>query len=77
MSRKTGIEVLAELGCDVHVKRTTVIMFTSSGHPQDINRCYELGANAYIAKPSMLSKLVSTLTRIIEFWGTCKFPSRH
>src|SRR5262245_59023479 len=77
MPRKTGIEVLAELGHDVQVKRTPVIMFTSSDHPQEINRCYELGANAYLAKPSGLPQLVSTLSGLIEFWGTCKLATRQ
>jgi CheY-like chemotaxis protein len=34
-----------------------VIMFTSSTLQHDIDRCYELGANAYIAKPTDLSQV--------------------
>jgi len=75
MPRKTGIDVLVELGQDQDLKRTPVIIFTSSDHPEDINRCYELGANAYIAKPTGLPNLVSAMTSIIDFWGSCKFPN--
>jgi CheY-like chemotaxis protein len=73
MPRKTGIEVLTARGHDPQLKCIPVIMFTSSTLQQDINRCYELGANAYIAKPAGLAQLTTTLTGIIGFWGLCEF----
>jgi CheY-like chemotaxis protein len=76
MPRKTGIDVLTELGHDSQLKCIPIIMFTSSTLQHDINRCYELGANAYIAKPAGLAQLTTTLTGIIDFWGLCEFHKR-
>jgi two-component system, chemotaxis family, response regulator Rcp1 len=76
MPRKTGIDVLAALGHDPELKCIPVIMFTTSTHPHDINRCYELGANAYIAKPAGVSNLVTALKGILDFWGLCEFHKR-
>jgi two-component system response regulator len=72
MPRKTGLEVLAARGHDPQLKCIPVIMFTTSTHPHDINRCYELGANAYITKPAELPQLVTALKRILDFWGSCE-----
>jgi chemotaxis family two-component system response regulator Rcp1 len=72
MPRKTGMEVLAARGHDPRLKCIPVIMFTTSTLPHDINRCYELGANAYIAKPMGLPQLVTALKRIINFWESCE-----
>jgi CheY-like chemotaxis protein len=76
MPRKTGLDVLAARGQDQHLRCIPVIMFTTSTHPHDINRCYELGANAYIAKPAGLAKLTTALKGIIDFWGSCEFSMR-
>jgi CheY-like chemotaxis protein len=72
MPRKTGIDVLAARGQDPRLKCIPVIMFTTSRHPHDINRCYELGANAYITKPTGLPQLVTALKRILDFWESCE-----
>jgi chemotaxis family two-component system response regulator Rcp1 len=76
MPRKTGIDVLTELGHDPQLKCIPVIMFTSSTLQHDINRCYELGANAYIAKPAGIAQLTTILTGILDFWGLCEFHKR-
>ena len=76
MPRKTGIEVLTALGHDPQLKCMPIIMFTTSTLQHDINRCYELGANAYIAKPAGLAMLTTTLKGILDFWGRCEFPKR-
>jgi two-component system, chemotaxis family, response regulator Rcp1 len=74
MPRTSGFEVLAARGHDLHLKCLPVIMLTSSTHPRDVTRCYELGANAYIAKPAGIPKLVTILKGILDFWDRCEFP---
>ena len=64
--------LLAALGQDPQLKCIPVIMFTSSTLQHDIKRCYELGANAYITKPSGLPQLVIALKRILDFWESCE-----
>src|SRR5215510_6532688 len=51
MPRKNGLEVLEWLKKDTLLRRIPVIIVSSSDMPADINRAYELGANAYMVKP--------------------------
>ena len=52
-----------------------VIVFTSSSLPRDIERAYELGANAFITKPSDFHEFCRTLARVASFWfGIATLP---
>jgi len=76
MPVKNGFEVLATLAHDVQLKCIPTIVLTTSTRPEDINRCYELGANAYLEKPIGLDTLVALMKSIVDFWGRCKFRMR-
>ena len=73
MPVKNGFEVLATLAHDVQLKCIPTLVLTTSTRPEDITRCYELGANAYLEKPAGLAKLYDVITAVVEFWGVCKF----
>jgi CheY-like chemotaxis protein len=45
-----------------------VVMLTSSRHSVDINRAYELGANAYMVKPDTSLELIELLGGVKKFW---------
>jgi CheY-like chemotaxis protein len=47
-----GLEVLRWVRHQPHLGSLVVSMFTSSDNPVDINTAFQLGANAYIVKPS-------------------------
>jgi CheY-like chemotaxis protein len=70
MPRKTGLEVLAWIRGQEHLKRLLVVVFTSSKHDQDINKAYELGANSYLVKPVGFDALLETVKNIQTYWGT-------
>ena len=76
MPVKNGFDVLAALAHDVQLKCIPTIVLTTSTRPEDITRCYELSANAYLEKPAGLAKLYDVITAVIEFWGACKFRLR-
>ncbi len=76
MPRKNGFEVLAALEQDLYLKCIPVIILTTSRLPDDINRCYALGANAYLNKPIGLEELYALLRATVEFWSQCKFHPR-
>jgi len=46
-----GFEVLERIKSSQRLKHIPVIMLTSTDHPREVKRCYDLGANAYIIKP--------------------------
>src|SRR5215211_3851511 len=56
MPRMDGLEVLRTIKKDARLKRTPVVMLTSSRQEIDLVGSYEGGANAYVVKPVDFSK---------------------
>lgn len=76
LPKRSGLEVLRWLREQPILRRIPTIVFTSSTETDDINRAYELGANAYLVKPVDMEGLISTLRRVQEFWiGTTWRPT--
>ena len=57
MPLKDGFETLQEIKTDPCLRRIPVVVFTSSGHVESVQRGYELGCNAFIQKPIGLAPL--------------------
>lgn len=69
LPRRSGFEVLSWIRRDMRpLRRTPVVMLTSSRHAVDINRAYELGANAYTVKPDTQADMIRLLAAIQAFW---------
>ncbi|WP_036256217.1 response regulator [Methylocapsa acidiphila] len=47
----SGIDILVKLKGNVHTGRCPVIILTTTDDQNDIQRCYDLGANVYVTKP--------------------------
>jgi hypothetical protein len=43
--------------------------------PQDVNRAYELGANAYMVKPADYRALERLFRTIADFWNAGETPT--
>ncbi|HWQ90290.1 MAG TPA: response regulator [Clostridia bacterium] len=70
MPRKTGFEVLEWVkGDDRNLRRIPVVIVSSSDNPADINRAYELGANAYMVKPVDFRAVEHLFQAITQYWG--------
>jgi CheY-like chemotaxis protein len=67
MPRKSGFEVLTWIRSNPELRRMPVFIFTSSRHQEDIDRAYELGANAYLVKPVGFERLVEEL-KALDVW---------
>jgi two-component system, chemotaxis family, response regulator Rcp1 len=70
---KSGFEVLAELQADPERRFIPVVVFTGTANPLEVNRCYELGANAYMVKPPTLEAYVRKIQATVLFWQACQF----
>lgn len=46
-----GHEVLEEIKGNERLKVIPVIMLTSSDDPREVQRCYDMGCNAFVTKP--------------------------
>jgi CheY-like chemotaxis protein len=74
MPRVNGFEVLKWLKEHEQCKVVPTIVFSSSDEPEDIERAYQLGANAYFVKPATADKLERMLRCAYDFWGLCAKP---
>jgi CheY-like chemotaxis protein len=70
MPRVNGFEVLRQIKSDPRLKGVPVVMFTSSREGSDLNRSYDLGANAYVVKPVDFQEFNEVLQQISRFWMT-------
>ncbi len=70
MPRLTGFEVLEWVkGNSKPLRRIPVVVVSSSDNPADINRAYELGANAYMVKPMDFRAVEHLFESITHYWG--------
>lgn len=70
MPRRSGFEVLEWVkGSGGPMRRIPVIIVSSSDSPDDINRAYELGANAYMIKPMDYRAVEHLFESITHYWG--------
>jgi CheY-like chemotaxis protein len=70
MPRKTGFEVLEWVKRDSKpLRRIPIVIVSSSDNPADINRAYELGANAYMVKPMDFRAVEHLFASITHYWG--------
>lgn len=68
MPRMDGREVLKILKSEPQLRKIPVVVLTTSKADRDINDCYDLGANCYIAKPSSFDVFTDTISTLIKFW---------
>jgi len=71
LPRKDGHAVLAEVKTHPVLRRTPVVVFSTSRAQRDILGCYELGANSYVSKPGDLDGFLAAVTSIERFWFDC------
>lgn len=70
LPRVMGLEVLRRLDQRRNFRRLVVVVLTSSQQPEDIDTAYDLGAKAYLVKPSGIDQLVPIAQAIKDFWLT-------
>ncbi|HLV33568.1 MAG TPA: response regulator [Spirillospora sp.] len=70
LPRKDGREVLQEIKDDDELRRIPVVILTTSDDEHDILQSYNLHANCYITKPVDLSRFITIIKNIENFWLT-------
>ena len=69
MPRMSGFEVLEWIKHNPTFRRIPVVIVSSSDRPDDIDRAYELGANAYMVKPVNFRAVERLFGSITHYWG--------
>jgi len=80
MPKMSGVEVLKWIRQQSPVKRTKVLIFTSSEKPEDFKAANEIGADGYFLKPTKFDDLKKLVKQIHEEWlarrKAAKLPGR-
>ena len=68
LPQKNGLEVLEEIRADPDLRRTPVIILTSSEAEEDVVRSYDGCANAYLVKPVDPDEFIDVVRTFETFW---------
>jgi two-component system sensor histidine kinase/response regulator len=71
MPSMDGFSLAEQIQRQPNLKGTVILMLTSAGQPEDVNRCHQLGISAYIMKPVKSSELLETIYNALgrSFWS--------
>ena len=69
-----GIETLRRIKGNPEAKIIPVYMLTTADNPREVERCFELGCNAYLTKPVAYEELVATIQRLCSFLEVNRIP---
>jgi CheY-like chemotaxis protein len=67
MPKVDGVGVLERIKQDQELRKMPVIMLTTTDDPNEVQRCYSLGANLYIVKPTDYNAFMDTVERLGHF----------
>ncbi len=70
-----GLDVLKAVRGKAELRSIVVLVLTASSNPADIEAAYQLGANAYLVKPSSFDELRVMAKCIKEFWLELNQPA--
>jgi CheY-like chemotaxis protein len=63
-----GRDILRLIKEDPKLRKIPVIVLTTSNAAQDIEQCYQDGANSYVQKPVDLQNFFLAIARLKDFW---------
>lgn len=72
----SGTDILARIKADPLLKRTPVIVLTTTDDRQEIQRCYDLGCNVYITKPVEYQNFVAAIQQLGLFLTVMQVPEQ-
>jgi len=72
---KSGFDLLETIRNETAFQDVPVVVVSSSENPDDINRVYELAANAYVTKPADPDDYIEMIDSTVDFWIATATPS--
>ena len=74
MPKMNGLEFLQELRNDEELKRTPVIVLTTSDEDRDRIEAYNLNVAGYILKPVTFANFADVMLALNKYWTLCEMP---
>jgi CheY-like chemotaxis protein len=72
----SGTEILARIKASDKLKRTPVVVLTTTDDKVEIQRCYDLGCNVYITKPVNYEAFADAIRKLGLFLSVMQVPDR-
>jgi CheY-like chemotaxis protein len=70
----SGTEILVRIKAEPKLKRTPVIVLTTTDDKVEIQRCYDLGCNVYITKPVNYEAFAEAIRQLGLFLAVIQVP---
>lgn len=74
MPKMNGLELLHQLKQSAFLKKTPVVMLTSSKEKSDVTECFELGVAGYLVKPVEYKEFVNIIQLLCAYWSKSELP---
>ena len=71
----SGIDILKRVKENEHLKRTPVVVLTTTDDAAEIQRCYDLGCNVYITKPVNYESFANAIRQLGLFFSVMQVPA--
>jgi len=70
----SGVDILTRIKADPHLKRTPVVVLTTTDDKVEIQRCYDAGCNVYITKPVNYEAFSEAIRQLGLFLSVIQVP---
>ena len=70
----SGLDILGRIKADPRLKRTPVVVLTTTDDKLEIQRCYDLGCNVYITKPVNYESFSDAIRQLGLFLSVIQVP---
>jgi CheY-like chemotaxis protein len=68
LPKVSGLEVLRRARADARTRGVPIVMFTSAAEPAEVATCFDLGASAFVTKPTGFDELADAVKTTLLFW---------
>lgn len=69
-----GVDILRRVKENEHLKRSPVVVLTTTDDQREIQRCYDLGCNVYITKPVNYEAFANAIRQLGLFFSVMQVP---
>ncbi len=69
-----GVDILSRIKANSHVRRSPVIVLTTTDDAREIQKCYDLGANLYVTKPVNYEDFANAIRQLGLFFSVVQVP---
>ena len=73
----SGVDILKRVKQNQHLRLLPVVVLTTTDDKNEIQRCYDLGCNAYITKPVDYEKFANAIQQLGLFMYVMQIPAAN